>query len=537
MGRKNSKKVIPSSKTETGGAQTGPLETERSASADSVRTRVKTSSGEEKPRNRKRGKNGSKKMVDASKVGSNVGVVENRQKDEADRSAGLGSSDHSGMPKAKTASTAGKTFPDGDGPPILQRQVSTEPDVHSDRGPFVDEGVSDTEDLVHRRRTPVQSERNEVADVDGPSVKTEVDCPSASVDVGDKHCSTSNENSLLNDGVYVDNNETTKRLSKICIESGFKPTGKVLRKFSGNHFERSGLAREFDLHLSSKKDKGCNLNKEQTEVVLKKLRTRRKPVDFYGGAVTGVPGSGKSTLLRRLQCEGNIHSVVILGNDRQKHNFSNIPACYSAKEILLLQTQLQFDVLLIDEYTLLNNGEILLLQRILGSKIVVIFGDRAQGSTNSLGSAEWLQFPVVYQSSISRRFGKETAKLCASQGLEFEGNESIEDKVETTDYEGSSEVTDINLVFSTKTQEDLLECNIGSTLVEEVQGAEFDSVTLFILESDEPYLRNKHLVAVALTRQRTRLIVRCDRAVWQNFVTGLLGSAEAPATHRYGSDK
>lgn len=334
-------------------------------------------------------------------------------------------------------------------------------------------------------------------------------------------------------GNFKGKTDSAEAIAELCALGGFEATGIPLRFYPKNFFESSGLLEEFTKYLSEKVEKGCNLNAEETKVVLKKLKTEeQKP--FIGGVVTGVPGCGKSTLIRKIQTEGKLNSVVILGNSRHKVSFSNVPCCYTVKEILLLKVKISFDTLLIDEYTLLSSGEILLLQRIFGAKIVVFFGDRAQGDSKTLSSPEWLQFPTIFASTKSRRFGKKTAEFCGKQGFDFEGSDEHEDDVQDCSYEGNSLVTDINLAFTQATVEDLLECGIECVLVSDVQGKEFDSVTLFVRQEDSEALSDSHLRAVAFTRHRKLLVIRIDRDLLLRLMSGELNTEYNPSTHVYG---
>jgi len=321
-------------------------------------------------------------------------------------------------------------------------------------------------------------------------------------------------------------------VSKFCQEAGFEPTGKPLKRFPADYFEKSRLLAEFDKYLSDKADKGCNLNREETSFVLGQLRKKREGVSFLGGIISGVPGCGKTTLLRKVQTTCGFNSCVVLGNERTKIQFTNLPDCHTVKELLLLPIEIRHDVLLIDEYTLLTNGEILLLQRILGARVVLLFGDKAQGSSVFLSSPEWAKFPIIYYSRTSRRFGKSTASLCSKQGFDFCGGEH-EDEVKKQDYEGSSERTEINLVFTKETKEDLSECGIDSTLVVDVQGKEYDSVTLFLREEDKPIVADAHLRAVAFTRHKRLLIVRVEAPLFLQLINGELTSDFRPQTNRY----
>lgn len=344
----------------------------------------------------------------------------------------------------------------------------------------------------------------------------------------------SHQNSQLGKNTGISKQQIDTVVS-ICTESGFKYTEKPLRSYPADFFRSSGLLAKFDKYLSGKLDKGCNLTRQETETVLRNLRQKRTSVPFLAGAITGVPGSGKTTLLTRVHTEAELNSLVILSNERHKIKFSRYSDCFTAKDILLLATPIHCEVLLIDEYTLLKNGEILLLQKITGARVVLLFGDRAQGDSSDLSSPEWLRFPVVFESIKSHRFGKATADLCGKQGFDFEGG-SHEDKVEGLDYEGSSTSTDINIAFTQGTIDDLLECGIECSLVIDVQGNEYDSVSLFIRNEDREALKDPHLRAVALTRHRRLLIVRLPRELLLALFNGELNSDYKSRTNCYGEN-
>lgn len=330
--------------------------------------------------------------------------------------------------------------------------------------------------------------------------------------------------------------DVASRVSKLCVEQGFKPTGDPVKKFEADFFEKSGVFSIFTENLESKIDKGCNLNASETAAVLDNIhKSKNNAADFVGCVVSGAPGCGKSTLLRRLQSEGHLNSVIILGNPRLKSDFSDQQHCYTVKEILLLKLKIRFKTLLIDEFTLVSSGEILALQRILGSKFVALFGDPNQGKTTYMSSPEWLQFPTVFSSQQSRRFGDNTAKFCQKQGCRFEGN-GCEDKVEELDYEGSSQTTDINLAFSQKTIDDLEECGIEAVLVSSVQGCEYNSVSLFIRDTveDRQGVSDSHQRVVAFTRHTKLLVLRCSQEILLKLVSGELARESPPAqTHLY----
>nr|ALT22315.1 triple gene block protein 1 [Soil-borne virus 2] len=324
-------------------------------------------------------------------------------------------------------------------------------------------------------------------------------------------------------------------VSNLCVECGFKPTGQPLKRYPEDYFAKSGLLKKFDKYLSERLDKGCNLTQEETEVVLRNLRKKRTTIPFLAGTISGVPGSGKTTLLRKIQNSAGLNSAVILGNPRHKTSFSNLNSCYTAKDILLLDAEVKFDVLLVDEYTLLSNGEILLLQKILSAKIVILFGDRAQGDSSFLSSVEWVFIPVIFSCDTSHRFGEATAALCGQQGFDFKGN-GQQDEVRVEDIEGSSEATNICLAFTERSVEELADCSITATLVEDVQGKEYDTVSLFVFDEDREALSNPHLRAVAYTRHRKLLILRIPQSLHLSLMNGELAEEYRARTHRYGKN-
>lgn len=413
-----------------------------------------------------------------------------------------------------------------------KKDTKSEQNVHEERKEDhsfpLDTSKEAQSERIKKTVAEANQSENKGATEEKPKRAQERNAPSNAAEQKEDH-----ETPTLNSDNYRGDLKALQTISKICVESGFEATGRPVKKFPINFFESSGLHAKFCSYLSDNLDKGCNLSRSETEHVLNSLRRKRQAVSFCAAVVSGVPGCGKTTLLKKIQTSAGLRSAVVLGNSALSSQFSNIPFTYTAKEILLLDLEIYFDTLLIDEYTLLSNGEILLLQRICKSRYVFLFGDRAQGSQSTLCSPEWLQIPTVFLSTISRRFGKATADLCKEQGYDFDSNGN-QDSVSKVDYEGDSPATEINLVVSEATRADIAECGISSTLAQTVQGKEFESVTVFLLEEDLEILKDPHLLAVLITRHRSLLVLRCPKEVFVSLLTGEFRKEINPTTHTYG---
>nr|QZA75384.1 triple gene block protein 1 [Peanut clump virus] len=325
-----------------------------------------------------------------------------------------------------------------------------------------------------------------------------------------------------------------KVLSEEALKAGFQHTGKVMKRFPADVFERSKFVGMYDRHLTTLREKACcKKERDQIQSKLIQLRQLKPSCDFLAGTVSGVPGSGKSTLLRNVQKKLR-NSVCLLANKELKSDFAGVPSVFSVEEMLLSAVPSSFNVMLVDEYTLTQSAEILLLQRKLGAKIVVLFGDREQGNTNKLTSPEWLHVPIVFSSDSSHRFGPETAKFCEDQGFSLEGKGG-EDKIVKGDYEGEGEETEVNLCFTEETKADLAEVQVEAFLVSSVQGRTFPSVSLFVRENDKSAFSNPHLRLVAITRHRKLLSIRADPEVWVSFMFATREGEEVD-THCYGEE-
>jgi len=317
-----------------------------------------------------------------------------------------------------------------------------------------------------------------------------------------------------------------------CLKNGFEYSGRQYMRCKANFFELVRLPPLFDKHLKSCMTHACHLEKQRIKAKLILLRTLRPSVDFLVGIVTGVPGSGKSSLVRELlRCKYSV--VCALANPALVGDYSGIQGVYKMDDLMLSAIPMTADILIIDEYTLAESAEILLLQRKLRVSLLLLVGDVAQGTATHASSIEYLALPVVYRSDVSHRLGPETTKLCGKQGNRMV-SKGKKDRVIFADYEGETDATEKNLAFSKATVDDLKEMGYDCSLVKDVQGKEYDSVTLFIRNEDRKAVGNKHLRLVALTRHKSLLIVRAETEIRQAFMTGDIDlTSKTSNAHKY----
>lgn len=296
-------------------------------------------------------------------------------------------------------------------------------------------------------------------------------------------------------------------VSSCCVEAGFEPTGLPLRKFHKDYFEKTGLKEHYARYLAEKQlPAACDSQKELIERKLDMVDCLKAEKDFSAGTIAGVPGCGKSTVLKKIQGQAT-DTILLYANPNLESCYKSIDNSFYTQTALVADINHTFATILIDEYTLCESAEILLLQRKFEASRVFLFGDRCQGDIDSLISPEWLKVPRIFSGKKSYRFGKETAALLKEFGLDIEGAD-IPDKVEKSIYEGKVDEDSQCLCFSTKTRDDLLDCSINCKLVEGTQGQEFERVTLFVAEWDQEYFSNSQLLLVGLTRHKTYLALK-----------------------------
>ncbi|CAA86470.1 beta-B protein [Lychnis ringspot virus] len=318
--------------------------------------------------------------------------------------------------------------------------------------------------------------------------------------------------------------------------SGFQPTGQNFKRCPANLFEKCKLRALYDKHLRVLHKDACDSEKERIAAKSFLHRSLRPNVDFKVGIVSGVAGSGKSTLIRKLCSEAD--AMCVLANPRLKEtDYKGQSKTFTLQQVLLSIVPMTSDIVIVDEYTLAESAELLLLQRKLQATFLVLFGDVAQGNAKTASSLEYLQFPVVFISKTSHRLGKHTAELCKKHGQAFEPGSPEEDEIIVADYLGAADTTEKNIAFTKETVEDLRDAGVEASLVLETQGKEYESVTLFIRESDEAAMADSHLRAVALTRHRKKLIIRAEPGVQSSFLNGELKSKTSADSHKYESSK
>nr|UZP17245.1 Triple gene block 1 Protein [Lychnis ringspot virus] len=335
---------------------------------------------------------------------------------------------------------------------------------------------------------------------------------------------------------YEKANAFMNKVVDACHASGFQPTGQNFKLCPANLFEKCKLAALYDKHLRALHKDACDSEKERIAAKSFLHRSLRPNVDYKVGIVSGVAGSGKSTLIRKLCSEAD--AMCVLANPRLKEtDYKGQNRTFTLQQVLLSIVPMTSDIVIVDEYTLAESAELLLLQRKLQATFLVLFGDVAQGSAKTASSLEYLQFPVVFISKKSHRLGKHTAELCSKHGQAFEPGSSEEDVIIVADYHGEADTTDKNIAFTKETVNDLRDAGVEASLVLETQGKEYESVSLFVRESDEAAVADPHLRAVALTRHRKKLVIRAEPGIQSSFLNGDLNSKTSADSHKYESSK
>nr|AUW36695.1 beta b protein [Barley stripe mosaic virus] len=329
-------------------------------------------------------------------------------------------------------------------------------------------------------------------------------------------------------------NKFQQFVHETCLKSDFEYTGRQYFRARSNFFEMIKLASLYDKHLKECMARACTLERERLKRKLLLVRALKPAVDFLTGIISGVPGSGKSTIVRTL-LKGEFPAVCALANPALMNDYSGIEGVYGLDDLLLSAVPITSDLLIIDEYTLAESAEILLLQRRLRASMVLLVGDVAQGKATTASSIEYLTLPVIYRSETTYRLGQETASLCSKQGNRMV-SKGGKDTVIITDYDGETDGTEKNIAFTVDTVRDVKDCGYDCALAIDVQGKEFDSVTLFLRNEDRKALADKHLRLVALSRHKSRLIIRADAEIRQAFLTGDIDlSSKASNSHRYSA--
>nr|UZP17059.1 ORF2 [Barley stripe mosaic virus] len=329
-------------------------------------------------------------------------------------------------------------------------------------------------------------------------------------------------------------NKFQQFVHETCLKSDFEYTGRQYFRARSNFFEMIRLTSLYDKHLKECMARACTLERERLKRKLLLVRALKPAVDFLTGIISGVPGSGKSTIVRTL-LKGEFPAVCALANPALMNDYSGIEGVYGLDDLLLSAVPITSDLLIIDEYTLAESAEILLLQRRLRASMVLLVGDVAQGKATTASSIEYLTLPVIYRSETTYRLGQETASLCSKQGNRMV-SKGGKDAVIITDYDGETDETEKNIAFTVDTVRDVKDCGYDCALAIDVQGKEFDSVTLFLRNEDRKALADKHLRLVALSRHKSKLIIRADAEIRQAFLTGDIDlSSKASNAHCYST--
>jgi len=370
----------------------------------------------------------------------------------------------------------------------------------------------------------------------GPSVDNEI-----------QERSNSGQGSIQFSGSGPRKEERTYRLEdpfKLLVEvgslNGFSSTGQRPKKYKPDVFETSGLKNIYVKYLKDVDDKMCDNQIALRRVYLSMVEGEYslKPnfnSDIRMGLVTGCAGSGKTTLLKDFSCKIGVEfpTLVLVANPALiDSTFATTVNVLTMEDALLSKVVVDdIGVLVVDEYTLSSSAEVLLIARKYNVHSIILFGDLAQGRKFDGSSFEHFRVPEILTSAKSHRFGEATAAFCRRSGSNVQGNPEIQDQVNVEDYLGKIEENSQRLVFTQETREDLLECGIDALLVSDVQGMQFDVVTVFARDSDSEVIDSSvGLKEVALTRHRKLLILKLEPSIRLRLETGVKPASEREPT-------
>nr|UEV87774.1 triple gene block protein 1 [Sweet potato chlorotic fleck virus] len=218
------------------------------------------------------------------------------------------------------------------------------------------------------------------------------------------------------------------------------------------------------------------------DILLSKLRDRFTSVSACSKpiVVNCVPGSGKSFFIKTLIKEDSRFRAFTGGEPE----FQNLTGRYLRKFEGTVDPQF---INILDEYQAVDPVHY--------SKFAAIFGDPLQEIPRSV-------LPQAsFVSSITRRFGKETAAYLVKLGVDISSER--EDKL-SIEYIYSGEIIGIVIAFESEVTQLLNLHSCKFKRPEEVRGETFEEVT-FICTGRKVTECERHLVYIALTRHRNQL--------------------------------
>lgn len=228
------------------------------------------------------------------------------------------------------------------------------------------------------------------------------------------------------------------------------------------------------------------------------------------GVVQGPPGSGKSRLLS-LFADVASNPVVVLPDVSLLSNHTKRGAVFTIRDLITRHHDYaRYHCFVVDEYTLVNVCEVLLAAYIVGVRSIVFFGDPVQGLGYDKGSERYFNFPIMALSKVTYRLPSKIVDFYNRvhgtnliSKVSFEGNLDIEG-----DFRDPIPDDAVALVLSESGRKRVLP--IQAELVSAVQGREFSTVVLFIVNEDVKLLADRALTSVAFSRATETLILRSE---------------------------
>jgi len=231
------------------------------------------------------------------------------------------------------------------------------------------------------------------------------------------------------------------------------------------------------------------------------------------GVCVGAPGAGKSTIIKGLLSKVSRSAVVLPNLKLLKAAYSGNPQAFLIDDMYTKPVDFaRYEVLLVDEFTKVHMCEVMVLAAILRVKNVILFGDPHQGMNYKPGSFVYYNFPVLAESHTSHRMPSAIGDAYnKAMGTKVAPKSKALGEFSVRELLGEIRDRSKILCISKGTKDFLAECDIEADIVTDIQGAEYDVVTLVLKEEyDVKPFCDKSIRCVALSRAKEVLIIQAD---------------------------